>query len=95
MNTKELIAIANELVQKPCYTCESKALAEHVLQTVKEDDDELLTNEWIDALGQCTRTVFDNANIWFTSSLEVYIESYETKVKTRGQLRSLIKLLGG
>lgn len=53
MNAKELIAVAEKIVadwRTPSTQTPSELLASHVLATVKTDDDDQITPDWLEAL---------------------------------------------
>jgi len=106
MNAKELRAAAEEILRDhPGYNEEH--LAGHIIATVREDDDEPVTLERLEADGcGMKKKVTELGNVYFSlpGSLMAYQPeknrlflnggSVELKVKSMGHLRRLVAALG-
>jgi hypothetical protein len=96
MTPKELRAAAENVLgivnQPPGWVAkinDSKRLAEHILATVREDDGEPVTMEWVEAFNLNDLTIGMNKMHYLPHDMVI---TY--KDKTRGQFRKLREGLG-
>lgn len=101
MTPTELRRMATDLLNDVGCAHAYKALAQYVLDTVREDDGETITKEWIESLGW---TKIDRPAVYIDQSGAVEYQSWANTiccrgwgrphVQTRGQLRRLLEGLG-
>lgn len=107
MNAKELIEAAKSVVEHKNHTGIKDyafIFAEHILATVREDDDEPVTPEWLESQGIINSGDADDCQHCYIECEDGYaIQIFDgpercvtlcDKKPTRGQLRKLLEALG-
>ena len=96
----DLVTAARAVVDGYVQGCEfdidyaNKMAALEMALAAHADDGERITREWFESSYQCGVMSVGRLQIFFDGS-DLLIEGQQLNVRTRGDLRTLLKLLGG